>query len=117
MHTNNSTQHTPTPWRTNGATITARGAWDLTIASCRSRQDPANAHPGLAAKTTAEADANAAFIVRAVNSHADLVAALEVAESALFYVKTDGEVTRSPTLRDVETALVKVRQSLAKLST
>lgn len=92
MNAQNTTSHTPTPWRTNGATITAYGAWGLTIASCRSRQDPVNAHPGLAAKTTAEAGANAAFIVRACNAHDELLEALRRAELSTVQIRMAADI-------------------------
>lgn len=63
--------HTPTPWEvlTDNASIRIMGANDLTIASIVSR--------------TEDADADAAFIVKCVNAHEKLLAALQEIKSAL----------------------------------
>lgn len=66
-------EHTPTPWRTNGATV--EDLHGLAVA------DAVHEYPN--AESRAIGHANAAFIVRAVNSHAALVAALVRAVEAL----------------------------------
>ena len=76
------TTHTPTPWR-YGLKVSKRPAWEkilsgpihvATVVQCDSSPIRVlNDTP----KSQAEAEANAAFIVRACNSHAQLVAALE----------------------------------------
>lgn len=64
MHTNNSTQRTPTPWRLSeqySLTVEYKiGDYVATMCGLRDK-----------------AEANAAFIVRACNAHDELVAALE----------------------------------------
>jgi len=74
-----SAEHTPTPWSLGGEHLRTliRGA-DATIVAVRHRHD---------AKTHV---ANAAFIVRAVNCHADLVAALDKIFSRISYVNIHG---------------------------
>ncbi len=56
-------QHTPTPWKMNDNAVIFNGPW---IANCRAgiKQAP----------TSKVSLANAAFIVRACNSHSDLLA-------------------------------------------
>lgn len=79
-----STKHTPTPWAvtpigqgTNDFCIHAAGIpWQLAYLAANSQIDW-------------PVEANAAFIVRAVNSHDDLVAALKEARSMLKVVSID----------------------------
>lgn len=66
-------KHTPLPWRDNGPYVTAKGDWHAPVCILVSSEDP-RPTAGAAAKTRAEADANGAFIVRACNSHAELLA-------------------------------------------
>lgn len=75
MSTATKTAHTPTPWdiETKGSKHFIDGADGLTVAYI----DRAGVRP------TKEIEANAALIVRAVNSHAELVAALELALKGL----------------------------------
>lgn len=68
----NTKQHTKTPWKlASRALITAKTAWQMPIAICYDAQSHVQ---GPDAK---EADANAAFIVRACNAHDDLVAVVQ----------------------------------------
>lgn len=57
-------KHTPTPWKVKGNLNTIEGANGLTVCDLRSN--------------TVDADADAAFIVRAVNAHEELVNHLKV---------------------------------------
>ena len=59
-------KHTPTPWQTTGDGLIWRGKPDENIAQVLARPYDGELN-----------SANAAFIVRAVNSHQALVAALE----------------------------------------
>lgn len=59
-----SSKHTPTPWRKAGQFATVQAPGRACICDCGSRSD-------------LTAQANAEFIARACNSHADLLAALE----------------------------------------
>lgn len=73
-----STQHTPGPW-------TESKAYAGTIHGTRAGKQTAYAVAAAHGMTTAEQDANAEFIIRACNSHAELVAALEMAVERLDY--------------------------------
>lgn len=57
----------------NGSTVTAKGAWQLTVAICPSLEDPKQQPPDTAAKTRSEAQANAKLIAAAP----ELLSALE----------------------------------------
>ena len=74
--------HTPTPWRGHDMeTATLVGPDHLSIADCNARN-----------RLVAENRANAALIVRAVNSHAALVEALRALTTAAeAHIKTNGE--------------------------
>lgn len=100
MHTSNSTQPTPTPW-----------TW--------ARQNPGALTEGenelffINSVAFELSKANAAFIVRAVNSHADLVAALEDAE---FLMRRAGKIA-GPMQGSFNRSAQDARAVLAKLST
>lgn len=73
-------EHTPTPWDADGVYVMYHDAeLSITVAGCAisPRMD------------SSKAKANAAFIVRAVNAHDDLVAALKVAQSHLRTLRGD----------------------------
>ena len=74
-------EHTPTPWRADAPRKYAGVTWDNIIRSER-RNDPV-CTVFVAGYMEREAAANAAFIVKAVNSHDALVKALqEIANSS-----------------------------------
>ena len=81
--------HTPTPWFVNSSAGDT-SIWSRTI-------DNKIARVGASYR----ADADAAFIVRAVNAHADLIAALNEARNAL----TDLNIVRRPILDRIDAAL------------
>ena len=81
--------HTPTPWRVTGkGTIRTETAW---IASCNWKNK----------------EANAALIVKAVNAHHDLVAALLMARKYVKRVIVDLDQGYAPHLEDIDAALAK----------
>ena len=85
------TQHTPTPWSYDGRDIWATNS--------------GNAVNVARLLTPKLAEANAAFIVKAVNSHAALVEALKAAQS---YIETPGDLSRPEVTflqEDIEIAL------------
>jgi len=63
-------EHTPTPWENRGYYVVANG---MHVAECLPRQKP----------QVKECEANAAFIVRAVNSHEELIGALKFTNAVL----------------------------------
>jgi hypothetical protein len=79
-------QPTPTPWETDGRAVRSSGPCgrQLCIFSASVNGRPFD-------ETYDEAAANAAFTVRAVNSHDQLLAALKEAKSMLRVVSLDEE--------------------------
>ncbi len=74
--------HTPTPWNANESVFSANGMTEIHIGTpamtaCVVYVDKAASHKS-------EQESNAQFIVRACNSHAQLVAALEMLTKALY---------------------------------
>lgn len=92
-------EHTQTPWATNGNRVENRDEHGIVndgwiIGDC---DGP-------------DADANAEFIVRACNAHADLVEALEMVRDADEDCKRDGLPTMPPMARaKIDAALSKAR--------
>ena len=78
------TKHTPTPWRLgrNGVDFMIFQGEDKFVADCESTDENCDG--------TDEDCANAAFIVRAVNSHQPLVDALDTIFSRISYVNIHG---------------------------
>lgn len=80
MTTTNKTAHTPTPWTTGKGTVTIRANTDgdkAFIATTRT-------HGGYHQRDDDTCAANAAHIVRCVNAHDALVAALRFVETDVF---------------------------------
>ena len=71
-------QHTPRPW-THWSARPHGVLFEVTVGSCEFGAQPALA----VGRTMEEADANAALIVRAVNAHDSLVAAVQAGINAL----------------------------------
>jgi signal transduction histidine kinase len=100
-----TTKHTPTPWildEERGKLMDADGEFVTHISLTRyvdERRDP-------------EAEANAAFIVRAVNAHEKLVAALRTAHYYLHDMREPPNAGAgfAETLRAVDAALAKIRE-------
>ena len=67
--------HTPTPWRANESAFSANGMTELHIGT--PELTACVVYVDKAAPYAATQEANAAYIVKACNSHAQLVAALE----------------------------------------
>ncbi|HWK65363.1 MAG TPA: hypothetical protein VNS34_10505 [Rhizobiaceae bacterium] len=93
-------KHTPTPWEVQGKYIYATGTVDTfcgpvigVIAVCEETQETDS--EGRTWSAGGDALANAAFIVRAVNSHEALVKALKALSAAVFAPNDD----RSPELK------------------
>ncbi len=95
-----NTNHSPTPWQLVGNDIYAADGITLTARPW----GPA----GLIQDTNAEHRANADIIIRAVNSHAALVAALEAALPQIerhVCRYPDGSVSDNPALAQAKAAL------------
>ena len=80
--TTQQAQHTPGPWYLEGSPYKVRasigvGKWRTTVADC-----------DVDTTLIPEQKANAEFITRACNSHADLLAALLLAENALAFAES-----------------------------
>ena len=97
-------KHTPTPWHVDGECIygtTQRGDYvriaDTTVADGDNLPDK-------------EADANASFIVRAVNCHDEMLKALKAVELGVFgsmLPNSDIDVCTRGTLAQVQAAIAK----------
>ena len=74
--------HTPTPWRANESVFSANGMTELHIGT--PEMTACVVYVDKAAPYAATQEANAAYIVKACNSHAQLVAALEMLTKALY---------------------------------
>jgi hypothetical protein len=91
-------EHTPTPWaRYDDGKLAARG-WIKSVCKGIPEQMVAQA---IGVGAIEEREANAAFIVRAVNSHDDLVKALEA------MLEKHGGLEISPAARQARAALAK----------
>ena len=100
----NQPNHTPTPWQISSANAFHRA---MIFAY------PAHKQTAVAALTEGDnADANAAHIVRCVNSHDELVAALEWLVNCAD-PNNDGELDRT---KDVEHAIEQACAALAKVA-
>lgn len=102
---NNEVKPTPTPWRTSavGRDVYAthpNGDCAICIATCGG-YEPSLAH------FLEQAKANAAFIVRAVNAHNDMLEALRFAEDALVWYDEEGKVVAKNALKEVRAAIAK----------
>ena len=110
-----STEHTKTPWRQNGGTITAQAGMAILVATCAGDKRTAGAVP------EAERLANAEFIVRACNSHEMLASALHEAvghmQHLLQFVPAGCKVCIGPEyVQGVERCITESRAAL-KLAT
>jgi hypothetical protein len=83
-----TTQHTPTPWKTNGRYILDGDSFSKPSIAMVTQLKGKNNNEDVAFQELAEA--NAAFIVRAVNCHGELVEAIQWALSGE-YVTQDGQ--------------------------
>jgi hypothetical protein len=79
-------RHTPTPWSLNEQTVKSP-PYELTVAFCGGAAGCSGTDGRII--TRQEAEANAALIVRAVNAHDDLVAALRNLISMADFFMTD----------------------------
>lgn len=96
-----ATPHTPTPW----AATTRQGSWDWVVYSVA---DPnieicQPFHDGTDENSIGEA--NAALIVHCVNTHAQLVAALDEAERVLGAMHKDGWKVGGDVLTTIRAAI------------
>lgn len=91
-------QHTPVPWHINEHSETSINGAGILVASCggysNNARDPMELHN--------ELKANAAFIVRACNSHDDLLAFVKAVEAALDGKRNRFGKLESYTCRDPE---------------
>ena len=103
-----TTNHTPAPWYadTELATCAVLPAgtddWRFAVAVCQ----PPNYHPSGIAAANAESRANAAHIVRCVNAHDELVAALQRCATALALY---GQPSAEGAVKQARAALAKVQ--------
>ncbi len=106
--TTTQTKHTALPWllMPDGLTISGNDPEGARYQEIAKMRDGNSVHPHLAV-TTEEQQANAAFIVRACNSHEELVGALEMCIE-YFEGVTEREVEPS------SEAYLKARSALAK---
>ena len=93
--------HTPTPWRANESVFSANGMTELHIGT--PEMTACVVYVDKAAPYAATQEANAAYIVKACNSHAQLVAALEatVKELALAFARAECDLRMWP-ISDLE---------------
>lgn len=97
--------HTPTPWMVRPD---SREIWSAMLSESNRMVAQVAAAPFAPYPTSAEGNANAAFIVRAVNAHDDLVKALEEAADALGVGRTSKLTLCSPgAAARIESALLK----------
>ncbi len=103
--------HSPLPWRTSSASTHVEGDpfWSTRVSA---------SHGGISATGVAESEpgarANAAFIVRACNSHDELVAALEEARAAITAVNRGaGETVFNPAATQLVDAALKLARGEA----
>lgn len=93
--------HTPLPWAITVPKKEPFGWWihagDVLVCSCGTRP------------LSDEALANAAFIVRACNSHDDLLAACEAALTRLRTIERDKGIHSHETIPELEAAIARAR--------
>lgn len=106
-------EHTPGPW-----TVAKRNSKLVSLISANSEGGDANGGVYVAKTQGPDSDANAAFIIRACNSHYDLIEALREARAALHqhYVDWDGEPEDAVPLQDArakcDAAIAKAREGV-----
>ena len=101
--------HTPTPWRANESVFSANGMTELHIGT--PEMTACVVYVDKAAPYAATQEANAAYIVKACNSHAQLVAALRTAATALGCIALSGDRGATAAVN----ALEAVNATLARL--
>lgn len=106
-------QHTPTPWEIGNVTYQHNfECWTKTVSAKGTR--PLVGHR-VAGRTEAECNANAAFIVRAVNAHDELVAALRFAKESIVQNRTLDEARNDHALNEAMVAVEnRISAALAK---
>lgn len=97
-------QHTPTPWHFEKGRFNSDDLSDSHIGSIVSEKDFILAAINGDAGSSEEVEANAAFIVRAVNAHEEL---LEAAKIGLRYMKPEEKVIYGVDKKIVERAIAK----------
>ena len=110
-----NTQHTPTPWYISETRLKTTieiyiDGWGYTLADCDA------SHSSLADKVgIEEVEANAAFIVKAVNCHDELLKALEGMLQIFLDVDDSADFENMKTVKAARAAIAKAESNPCKI--